>query len=116
MEHMIAAPRRILVAGASGTIGSAVTARLVADGHAVTAPGRAALADAAALAAVMAEAQPEVVISCIPSRSGAPKDAEAIDYQANLAQARHSSSCFRQSACRGRCSPSSTPNSRSRRS
>jgi divinyl chlorophyllide a 8-vinyl-reductase len=100
MEDSSASPRRILVAGASGTIGSAVTARLVADGHAVTAllrpgggdPGlagamlaRTALADKAGLAAVMAEARPTVVISCIASRSGAPKDAEAIDHQANLA-------------------------------
>jgi divinyl chlorophyllide a 8-vinyl-reductase len=85
MEHMTASPRRILVAGASGTIGSAVAERLVADGHAVTAPGRTVLAQAGALAAVMAEAQPEVVISCIASRSGAPKDARAVDYGANAA-------------------------------
>ncbi len=78
-------PRRIVLAGASGTIGSAVAAQLAAEGHAVTAVPRAALADGAALAAVMAAAQPEVVISCIASRSGAPKDAEAVDYRANLA-------------------------------
>lgn len=51
----------------------------------MTALPRAALADPAALAAVMAEARPEVVISCIASRSGAPKDAEAVDYRANRA-------------------------------
>jgi divinyl chlorophyllide a 8-vinyl-reductase len=78
-------PRRVLLAGASGTIGSAVAEQLVAEGHAVTALPRAALADPAALAAVMAEARPEVVISCIASRSGAPKDAEAVDYRANVA-------------------------------
>lgn len=78
-------PRRIVLAGASGTIGSAVAAQLAAEGHAVTALPRAALGERAALAAVMAEAQPEVVISCIASRSGAPKDAEAVDYRANLA-------------------------------
>ncbi|WP_301750517.1 NAD(P)H-binding protein [uncultured Erythrobacter sp.] len=78
-------PRHIVLAGASGTIGSAVAAQLAAEGHAVTPLPRAALADGAALAAVMTEAPPEVVISCIASRSGAPKDAEAVDYRANLA-------------------------------
>lgn len=78
-------PRRIVLAGASGTIGSAVATQLAAEGHDVTALPRAALGERAALAAVMAEAQPEVVISCIASRSGAPKDAEAVDYRANLA-------------------------------
>ena len=79
------APRRIVLAGASGTIGSAVAAQLAAEAHAVTPVPRAALADGAALAKVMDEARPEVVISCIASRSGAPKDAEAVDYRANLA-------------------------------
>jgi divinyl chlorophyllide a 8-vinyl-reductase len=73
-------PRRILLAGASGTIGAAVLRRLQAEGHAVTAPDRRALADPQAL---MAAARPEVVISCIASRSGAPRDAQAVDYQAN---------------------------------
>jgi divinyl chlorophyllide a 8-vinyl-reductase len=100
MTERSPAPCRILVAGASGTIGQAVTARLVADGHDVTAllrPGagnpalagakvaRAALADAGGMAAVMADASPEVVVSCIASRSGAPKDAQAVDYAANAA-------------------------------
>lgn len=74
--------RRIALAGASGTIGSAVLRRLVADGHDVTPVGRAALSDAQGLLETL---RPEVVISCIASRSGAPKDAEAVDYQANLA-------------------------------
>ena len=77
-------PRSILVAGATGTIGQAVVRRLEADGHAVTTPGRAVLADAGALAKVMAEAAPEVVISCIASRSGAPKDARKVDFAANV--------------------------------
>jgi divinyl chlorophyllide a 8-vinyl-reductase len=76
-------PRSVLLAGATGTIGQAVAARLVAQGHSVTTPGRAVLADGEALARVMAEARPEVVISCIASRSGAPKDAQAVDYEAN---------------------------------
>jgi divinyl chlorophyllide a 8-vinyl-reductase len=46
---------------------------------------RAALADARVLTQLVAETQCEVVISCIASRSGAPKDAEAIDYAANAA-------------------------------
>jgi divinyl chlorophyllide a 8-vinyl-reductase len=80
-----APPCRILLAGATGTIGSAVLRQLEAEGHAVYVLTRAALADARALAQVMAEVRPEVVISCIASRSGAPKDAEAIDYAANAA-------------------------------
>lgn len=83
MTSTAPAPRRIALAGASGTIGQAVAARLAAEGHVVTALRRAELADPAALAAVMAEARAEVVISCIASRSGGPKDAEAVDYQAN---------------------------------
>lgn len=78
-------PRRIVLAGASGTIGRAVTERLMADGEAVHVATRAALADARALAQTMDEVQPEVVISCIASRSGAPKDARAVDYGANAA-------------------------------
>lgn len=80
-----APPCRILLAGASGTIGSAVLRQLETEGHAVYVLTRAALADARALTQVMAEVRPEVVISCIASRSGAPKDAEAIDYAANAA-------------------------------
>jgi len=84
MTEATPTPRRVLLAGASGTIGSAVLRRLQAEGHKVTAPGRAVLADREALAQLLAEAQPEVVISCIASRSGAPKDAQAVDYQANM--------------------------------
>ncbi|MFO6446096.1 NAD(P)H-binding protein [Erythrobacter sp. NE805] len=77
-------PRRVALAGASGTIGAAVLRRLEAEGHTVTAVPRAALADPDALAEVMDGAQPEVVISCIASRSGAPRDAQAVDYEANV--------------------------------
>ena len=73
--------RRIVVAGATGTIGRAVVRRLVADGHAVTALLRSgsggadmtelagaqivrvALSDSAGLARMMADASPDVVIS-----------------------------------------------------
>ena len=103
MNPSLTLPRRVLVAGASGTIGRAVTARLVADGHAVTAllrPGaigsalpelagaavaHAGLDDPAAMTAALAAARPDIVIACIASRSGAPKDAQAIDFAANLA-------------------------------
>lgn len=83
MTRATPTPRRVLLAGASGTIGSAVKRRLEAEGHRVTAPGRAVLADREALEQAMAEAAPEVVISCIASRSGAPKDVQRVDYEAN---------------------------------
>jgi divinyl chlorophyllide a 8-vinyl-reductase len=99
----ITAPRRILVAGASGTIGRAVVRELISRGAEVTAllrPGRAASAipelagaqeirvaldDEVGLAAAFAEAHTNVVVSCIASRSGAPKDADKVDRRANLA-------------------------------
>jgi divinyl chlorophyllide a 8-vinyl-reductase len=92
-----------LVAGASGTIGRAVVRRLVEDGHRVTAMVRAGrtgatlrehdgarlaqarLDDAGALDAIMEAARPEVVVSCLASRSGAPRDAEAVDFAGNCA-------------------------------
>lgn len=83
METAHLTPRRIALAGASGTIGQAVLRRLEADGHTVTALGRAALAEGPALTATLAGAQAEVVISCIASRSGSPRDAQAVDYAAN---------------------------------
>ena len=74
-------PRRVALAGASGTIGAAVAAQLVAEGHAVTPLGRDELADPTR---VLTDALAEVVISCIASRSGSPKDAQAVDYEANM--------------------------------
>lgn len=76
-------PRRIALAGASGTIGAAVLRRLEAEGHQVAVLPRATLAEPLALAQALAERGCEVVISCIASRSGAPKDAGAVDYAAN---------------------------------
>ncbi len=78
-------PRRIALAGASGTIGTAVLRQLAAAGHDVVVLPRGTLADAGALAQALAEMRPEVVISCIASRSGSPKDAQAVDYGANVA-------------------------------
>ena len=92
----------VLVAGATGTIGRAVVRQLVCEGRRVTAllrPGaggadlaelagativRALLADGEGLKQVMAADPPACVISCIASRSGAPKDAAAVDYAANV--------------------------------
>jgi divinyl chlorophyllide a 8-vinyl-reductase len=85
MTPQLAPPCRILLAGASGTIGSAVLRQLEAEGHIVHVLTRGALADANTLRQAVAETQSEVVISCIASRSGAPKDAQAIDYAANAA-------------------------------
>lgn len=75
--------RRIALAGASGTIGSAVSRRLQADGHYVAALPRDALIEQDALADGLRDDGIEVVISCIASRSGAPDDALAVDYGAN---------------------------------
>lgn len=85
MTQPLHTPRRVLLAGASGTIGAAAAARLAADGDAVTALPRAALGDKTVMALAIAEAQPEIIISCIASRSGAPKDARAVDFAANAA-------------------------------
>lgn len=85
MSQGIARSARVALAGASGTIGQAVAVQLAAQGHGVTELGRADLADRALLATKLAEAQAEVVISCIASRSGAPRDADAVDYRANAA-------------------------------
>jgi divinyl chlorophyllide a 8-vinyl-reductase len=76
-------PRRIALAGASGTIGAAVLRRLQAEGHYVAALPRAALIEPDALADGLRDDRIEVVISCIASRSGAPEDALAVDYGAN---------------------------------
>jgi divinyl chlorophyllide a 8-vinyl-reductase len=76
-------PRRVALAGASGTIGAAVLRQLVAEGHTVTPLGREVLTDRAALTALLTKAQTQVVISCIASRSGSPKDTQAVDYKAN---------------------------------
>lgn len=87
--------RRVVVLGATGTIGRATVAALVARGVAVTAvvrPGTVAvfdgvtvravaLTDPDALAGVMRGA--EAIVSCLASRSGVPADAWAVDHRAN---------------------------------
>ena len=91
-------PQRVLLFGASGTIGRAVAAALVDEGHEVTCflrpPAHLSVpaarivhgeaTDPAALAqSVFATAQFDVVISCLASRSGTPRDAWLVDYAAN---------------------------------
>ncbi len=91
--------KTIAVAGASGTIGGAVVQALMADGHRVLAlvrsndgqakqiPGATVcevdLFDGAALGELLSANGAATVISCIASRSGSPKDAEAVDFECN---------------------------------
>ena len=87
---------RVLLLGATGTIGRATAAALIAAGHEVVAvvrPGasgpaggarlEADVTQAGALAAAIGDARFDAVISCLASRTGAPKDAWAIDHRAN---------------------------------
>jgi divinyl chlorophyllide a 8-vinyl-reductase len=87
---------KVLLAGATGTIGRAVLARLLADGHEVTClvrPGSALPEDVPRREADLtrdalgadALAGMDAVVSCMASRSGAPEDAWAVDHAANLA-------------------------------
>lgn len=95
---------RVLVLGATGTIGRATTAALVRRGYdvtCVTRPGsgtsgrhislsgakvvEADVTDSTSLrSTVFANASFDAVISCLASRNGAPKDAEAIDHHATV--------------------------------
>lgn len=93
------AAKRVLLAGATGTIGRAAAHALVAQGcETVCLVRRAGLddqfpgarvwvadvTDPNSLADIMANERFDAVISCLASRTGAPKDAWAIDHQANL--------------------------------
>ncbi|MCX7890653.1 MAG: NAD(P)H-binding protein, partial [Rhodobacteraceae bacterium] len=91
---------RVLLAGATGTIGRATAAALLARGHRVTClvrPGRGAdlpagvdlrpvrVTDPAALARDGLRGERfDAVVSCLASRSGLPADAWAVDHGANL--------------------------------
>jgi divinyl chlorophyllide a 8-vinyl-reductase len=88
--------RPVVLLGATGTIGRATRAALVARGHDVIClirPGARPdpvagavtvdFTDSAALARAMRGAG--AVISCMASRTGAPRDAWAVDHGANLA-------------------------------
>ncbi|WP_299614703.1 NAD(P)H-binding protein [uncultured Tateyamaria sp.] len=93
-------PKRVLVLGATGTIGRATTNALVHLGYDVTCLVRPA-SDAGALAGVtlvqadvtdpatlerdaFGDPPYDAVVSCLASRTGAPQDAWAIDHQATV--------------------------------
>lgn len=93
---------RVVLLGASGTIGRAVLQVLLADGHEVTCPLRSAdpaLRDHPRVRCVIGDlAAPglleramrgaDAVVSCLASRSGAPEDAWAVDHGLNAAALR----------------------------
>lgn len=98
---MSGSPERVLLAGATGTIGRATARALVERGHSVTCfvrPGSSHrlgglegatvrvgdVADAKSLAAGFAGERYDAVVSCIASRTGAPADAWAIDHDAQM--------------------------------
>jgi divinyl chlorophyllide a 8-vinyl-reductase len=129
--------RRVLVVGATGTIGRATVRALVRQGHEVVCFGRPRRGgDAAALpAGVHARAGDvgdaawlerdgfagerfDAVVSCMASRTGVPSDAWAVDHRRTSTCSRPrsgpasgTSCCCRRSACRSRASRSSTPSS-----
>jgi divinyl chlorophyllide a 8-vinyl-reductase len=89
-------PKRVLVFGATGTIGRATVAALLARGHQVVCFVRAPVAIAGAEVRVGDVTDPDslsraafrgerfdAVVSCMASRTGAPKDAWAIDHRAH---------------------------------
>lgn len=84
---------RILLAGATGTAGSAVLEELISAGHSVVALSRARTENEGQIIwlpwSVLTEAaHPQLlgidaVVSCLTSRSGGINDSHAVDYQAN---------------------------------
>lgn len=94
-------PKRVFMLGATGTIGKATAAALVARGHSVTCfvrprHTRAALPDGVVVrygdvsdpASIARDGfgtdRFDAVVSCLASRTGAPKDAWAIDHKAHV--------------------------------
>ncbi len=89
--------KRVLLFGASGTIGQATLSALIAQGHHVTCflrqGSRFSPAGDAAVhygnvftpASVFETEAFDAVVSCMASRSGMPKDAWAVDHDAHLA-------------------------------
>ncbi len=92
---------RVLVFGATGTAGQGVVRALIAQGYAVSCvlrlgqstdilpSGAAAMvgdvtAPSDVLLAKLATSEFDVVVSCLASRTGSPRDAWAIDHQAQL--------------------------------
>ena len=90
--------QKVLVFGATGTAGQGAVRALLADGHCVTCVVRrkADLPERVAqvvgdvtrpdegLSDALSGARFDVVVSCLASRTGAPKDAWAIDHRAQL--------------------------------
>ncbi|MEM6824222.1 MAG: NAD(P)H-binding protein, partial [Pseudomonadota bacterium] len=88
----------VVLAGATGTIGQAVARELVARGYSVFCPVRPGsapvqvgldvsscrLTEPGSLARALKGRQVDAVISCIASRGGAPRDAWAVEYYAQL--------------------------------
>lgn len=74
---------RVALAGATGTIGQATERALVSAGATVIALTREDFRAPTSLADKLKSA--DAVISCIASRTGAPRDAWAVDHDANLA-------------------------------
>jgi divinyl chlorophyllide a 8-vinyl-reductase len=94
-------PQRVLLVGATGTIGRATARALRRHGHHVTAvvrraPAPGTLPDDVTLrvadvtradrldADLFADARYDAVVSCLASRTGAPDDAWRIDHQAHM--------------------------------
>lgn len=85
---------KVLLLGATGTIGRATARALVARGHetvsyvrrAADLPGEVRVGEIATLARDGLRGERfDAVVSCLASRTGAPEDAWAVDYRANLA-------------------------------
>lgn len=86
---MNTASRRVLVFGATGTAGQGAVRALVAAGHEVTCFVRTPRGVASDIigdvtAPAVLNRHFDVVVSCLASRSGAPKDAWAVDHGAHL--------------------------------
>ncbi len=98
---MSAAPLRVLLLGATGTIGRATLRALTRHGHEVVAFVRPSAKDAPALAGVTVRTGDvlradsvqrdafvgerfDAVVSCLASRTGTPRDAWAVDHEAHL--------------------------------
>jgi divinyl chlorophyllide a 8-vinyl-reductase len=96
--HTSPRPRRVLLIGATGTIGRATAGALVRRGHQVVCvvrPGRSPaplpagverrevdVTDPRALAAGLQAERFDALVSCLASRTGVPADAWAIDHRA----------------------------------
>jgi divinyl chlorophyllide a 8-vinyl-reductase len=91
-------PHKVLLLGATGTIGRATAVALREAGFGVVAlvrPGSSPLpgcrtvegrvTDSADVARVMREVRPYAVVSCLASRTGEPADAWAVDHRAHSA-------------------------------